>query len=219
LGADIIATVDDDNIPYESWGENLLLGKETEVDLYEPSGEFFDPLSVTNTKDLWHRGYPIEDLHTKNSVEYKGKVKKKFDIQADLWDGDPDIDAICRLSKMPCVKYQTINPYTSTKLSPFNSQNTFLTRAAIKKYMVLPFVGRMDDIWGGYILQQEGFSVVYNTSTVYQERNPQDLIKNLENELIGYRFTKKLLKKELKLSDISIDSNNCYSLYKTYFND
>jgi hypothetical protein len=30
-GADIIATVDDDNIPYDNWGDNVLVGQEVEV--------------------------------------------------------------------------------------------------------------------------------------------------------------------------------------------
>ena len=34
-GADIIATVDDDNIPYDNWGDNVYVGQEIEVDLYE----------------------------------------------------------------------------------------------------------------------------------------------------------------------------------------
>ena len=32
-GADIVATVDDDNIPYDNWGEDLYVGKEIEIDL------------------------------------------------------------------------------------------------------------------------------------------------------------------------------------------
>lgn len=214
-GADIIATVDDDNIPYDSWGKDLLLGREVEVDLYEPELDYFDPLSVTNTKDLWHRGYPIEDLTNKNNVQYKGKIKKKFLVQADLWDGDPDIDAICRLSKTPCVKYENISPYTSNKLSPFNSQNTFLDKEAFPHYMVLPFTGRMDDIWGGYLLQQKfGNCVVYNKSSVYQERNTQDLVRNLENEIIGYRNTKAFLETKYKLEQNVL---NAYESYKQYF--
>jgi hypothetical protein len=61
-------------------------------------------------------------------------------------------------------------------------------------YAVLPYIGRMDDIWGSYITQHYfPNSVVYNKATVYQERNVQDLIKNMENEVIGYKNTFKLL--------------------------
>ena len=52
----------------------------------------------------------------------------------------------------------------------------------------------MDDIWGSYIVQHYfPQSVIYNKPTVYQARNPQDLITNLENEIIGYRGTLDLL--------------------------
>jgi hypothetical protein len=195
MGADIVATVDDDNIPYENWGKNLLVGEYVHVDLYEPEKEVFDPLSVTLRNDIWHRGYPIEYLQEKNRVVYKGKTQRYVRVQADLWDGDPDIDAIARLSKKPIVKYSEITePYCSNKIAPFNSQNTFLHRSVLPFYSVLPYIGRMDDIWGAYILQKFfPNSVIYNRASVYQDRNVQDLITNLEKEIIGYRNTLKLI--------------------------
>jgi len=99
--------------------------------------------------------------------------------------------------------------------SPINSQNTFISRDVIPHYMVLPFVGRMDDIWGGYLVQKEfGSCVVYNKATVYQERNPQDLIKNLENEITGYRNTLNLLKNDYKLEE---QVQKIYNKYREYF--
>ena len=190
-GADVIATIDDDNIPYDNWGEDLLIGKTIECDLYEPENNVFDPLSITKNNHLWHRGYPIELVPQRKRVSYKGKTFRKVLIQADLWDGDPDIDAMSRLSMKPCVKFDDITaPYCSNKISPFNSQNTFLAREVIPFYSVLPHVGRMDDIWGSYILQKFfPNSLVYNKATVYQDRNVQDLITNLEKEILGYRKT------------------------------
>lgn len=193
--ADIVATVDDDNIPYDNWGDKIYVGQEIEIDLYENiSSLYFDPISPTNHNELWHRGFPIEDLPVKNNIEYKGKIKRKVLVQADFWDGDPDIDAICRLSKKPIVKFNKFEPFCSNQLAPFNSQNTFLAREVIPYYTVLPHTGRMDDIWGSYILQHYfPNSVIYNQATVYQDRNVQDLVTNLENEVIGYRNTYKLL--------------------------
>jgi hypothetical protein len=80
----------------------------------------------------------------------------------------------------PCVKFNVQKPYGSYSLSPFNSQNTFLAREVIPHYAVLPHVGRMDDIWGGYIAQMRfPQSLVYNKASVYQDRNVQDLVTNL----------------------------------------
>jgi len=195
LGADIIATVDDDNIPYDDWGQNIHVGKEIEVDCYDPVNEVFDPLSVTNYNNLWHRGYPLSLVKTKNDVTYLGKIKRKVLVQADLWDGDPDIDAVERIAWSPLVKFNVNAPYCSNKISPFNSQNTFIAREVIPFYLALPFVGRMDDIWPSYIIQQFfPNSVIYNKATVYQERNPQNLITNLKNEVLGYETTLSLLR-------------------------
>ena len=165
------------------------------MDFFTSEQNVFDPLSVTNNSHLWHRGFPVELVPDRlSNVRYAGKIKKKCLIQADLWDGDPDIDAIGRIAMRPCVKFNDLTPFCSNKISPFNSQNTFISRSVLPKYAVFPFIGRMDDIWGGYILQTFfPDCVVYNRSSVFQDRNPQDLVTNLEHEVIGYRNTLKLI--------------------------
>lgn len=221
LGADIIATVDDDNIPYDDWGKDVYVGQEIECDLYESELGVFDPLSVTSRNEVWHRGYPIEYVPTRHCVEYKGKTKRKVLVQADLWDGDPDIDAMARLSIKPIVKYSDITkPYCSNQIAPFNSQNTFLSREVIPYYTVIPHIGRMDDIWGSYILQQH-FSncVIYNRASVYQDRNVQDLVTNLENEIIGYRNTLTLINDLGNFNKyLPEKSQQFYKIYTSYFN-
>ena len=163
-GADIVATVDDDNIPYDDWGTNVIVGETVEIDFYNTDLGVFDPLSVTEHNQVWHRGFPIDLVPYRSRVSYGGKLKRRVLVQADLWDGDPDIDAMARLSIRPIVKFDKIQgPYGSLSISPFNSQNTFLAREVIPYYSVFPHVGRMDDIWGGYVLQHYfPKSVVYN---------------------------------------------------------
>jgi hypothetical protein len=220
-GAEIVATVDDDNIPYETWGDNILIGKEIEVDEYENlSCPYFDAISTTEHKDLWHRGFPIEYLQVKNNIEYKGKTKMIPLVQAEFWDGDPDIDAICRLSKKPIVKFNSFEPFTTKQMTPFNSQNTFLHRSVLKDYSVFPYTGRMDDIWGSYVMQYYNpNSVIFAKASVYQARNPQDLIKNLENEIIGYRNTLNLLN---NIGDyrnlLPTETIQYFDTYQKYFN-
>ena len=78
-GYEIIATVDDDNIPYDNWGENILVGKDVEVDVYKNKRcSFFDPFSVTNQKNLWHIGFPLEHLDVKNHIDFVGTEKVKI---------------------------------------------------------------------------------------------------------------------------------------------
>ena len=214
-GAEIVATVDDDNIPYEFWGKNLYVNKQVEIDLYESKNGYFDPLSVTNNSKIWHRGYPIEMVSTKNNVKPIGQETRHVLVQADLWDGDPDIDAICRLSMKPEVKFDVKKPYGSKQLSPFNSQNTFLSREVLPYYMMFPNVGRMDDIWASYSVQEKfPNSVIYNTASVCQERNEHDLVSDLENEIIGYRNTLNFIEKRYELED---NVKKSFEIYQNAF--
>jgi hypothetical protein len=220
-GADIVATVDDDNIPYDTWGDNIMVGQEMVVDLYENiSCPYFDAISTTEHNDLWHRGFPIEYLQVKNNIEYKGQTTITPLVQAEFWDGDPDIDAICRLSKKPIVKFNKFAPFTTNQLTPFNSQNTFLHRSVLKNYSVFPYTGRMDDIWGAYVMQHyHPNSVIFTSASVYQARNPQDLVRNLENEVIGYRNTLKLLENINDYETILPEQTVKYfEIYQKHFN-
>ena len=100
MKADIVAVVDDDNIPLKGWGENLIVGTETEVNYYETDLPAFDPVGATNHSHIWHRGFPLQ-LLPKRRYDKVSKRKIKVDVQADFWNGDPDIDAICRMEHAP----------------------------------------------------------------------------------------------------------------------
>lgn len=216
-GADVIAVVDDDNIPYDNWGQNCRVNKSTEVMVYKTDAPVFDPLSVIYPH-LWHRGFPIQLLDDRR---LKDKTLQKRDVlvQADLWDGDPDIDAVCRIALAPNVRDDgtILNPYSSDKIMPFNSQNTFLSRKVFPYYFLFPHVGRMDDIWAAYVTQFEfPNSVIFHKASVWQDRNAHDLSKDLEAELLGYKhnlefatspknWQKFLPEKALKAYEVYID--------------
>jgi hypothetical protein len=185
MGAEIIASVDDDNIPSSVWGQNLILGNE-KVKEYFCNQDAFDPLSVTNYPDIWHRGYPLELVHGRETPPFS-IVEDFFSVQADFWNGDPDVDAITREIYQPnCIFTDESFPFSSNKISPFNSQNTFFLKSVFPDYFLFPFIGRMDDIWASYYLQSVGHRVVYNRASVTQLRNQHSFLKDFENEVIGY---------------------------------
>jgi len=201
-GAEVIASVDDDNIPLTGWGQNLMLGKDLSIAKYTPlKYPAFDPLSATSYKNLWHRGYPFAWVHGKNDRSAEiGQITP--DIQANFWNGDPDVDAICRIEHNPLCDFSNdIFPFFSNVISPFNSQNTFFTRKSIKDFYVFPFVGRMDDIWGSYYCQSQGHKVVYGEPTVYQERNEHDLMVDFNKEVCGYENAHKIVKEPHNLKN------------------
>ena len=77
--------------------------------------------------------------------------------------------------------------------APFNTQNTFFTRR-VAPCMCLPYdIGRMDDIWASYmtqrVMKELNSRVLFRGPSVFQDRNVHDLSKDLEKELIGYRYT------------------------------
>ncbi len=195
MGAEVIATVDDDNLPYPTWGDRIYLNQDVEVDMWTTRDWAFDPLCGTGRPDYWHRGFPIECVPGRHErVTYKGRAMSRCLVQADLWDGDPDIDAIARISSQPRVKFNLTRPFASDRPVPFNSQNTFLSRMVIPSYCMLPHVGRSEDIWAAYILQvNHPRTVIFGPPSVYQARNDHDLVTDLENELFSYRHTYELV--------------------------
>jgi|GEM_PF-258804 len=189
LEADIIAVIDDDNIPLEGWGEDLLAGRQVEVDFYETGLEAFDPLGATNYPHLWHRGFPVQ-LVSKRSYLNKTRKVIRADIQADLWNGDPDVDAICRMAHSPdCLFEPSVFPLASSKPAPFNTQNIFITRDVLPYFFILPGLtphGRVGDIWTAYHVQALGFQVLFNRPSVYHARHVHNLTTDMIDEYLSY---------------------------------
>jgi hypothetical protein len=224
MKADIVAVVDDDNIPLRGWGRDLLVGKEAEVNYYETDLPAFDPVGATNHREIWHRGYPLQ-LIPKRKYESKSRKKVKVDVQADFWNGDPDIDAYCRMEHAPeCDFDAKAFPLAANKLAPFNSQNTFLRGELLKDYFLYPHVGRMDDIWAAYYVQAKGHKVVYNKASVYQKRNIHDLVRDMKQEYLGYENNLQIVQSlaadpESILAYLPGRSAWAFQLYRKHFNN
>lgn len=185
-GATEIALIDDDNIPLDNWGKSLLVGKNLDINTFQCEQLAFDPIGAAGEQSLWHRGFPLELLKSRDYSNSKNEFLKPT-IQANFWNGDPDIDAICRLEHQPNVIFDPSKfPFTSNRLSPFNSQNTIIAREIIGDYFLFPFIGRMDDIWASYYVESKGHKVVYHEPTVFQARNEHNLIDDMKKEYIGY---------------------------------
>lgn len=221
-GADIIAVVDDDNIPLEGWGQDLLLGRSVEANFYEVADPAFDPVGATNHRALWHRGFPLQWLSTR---DYSKRSRKPWtaQVQADFWNGDPDVDAFCRMEHRPeCEFDDQAFPIAADKPGPFNSQNTFLARAVIPDYFLFPHVGRMDDIWAAYYVQAKGHRVIWGKASVYQDRNVHDLTKDMKAEYLGYEHNPKLIEAlardpESILQFLPEASRKAFELWRRHF--
>ena len=220
LGADVVCTVDDDNIPLSNWGNELFVDRSVRLKEFLTDADVFDPIGATSYKNLWHRGFPLELIPTRNYERYESR-EIMADIQADFWNGDPDIDAFCRLEHKPNCNFNDEDfPFTSNKISPFNSQNTFLSKRIAKDYFLFPHIGRMDDIWAAYYVLSKGYKIIYNKATVIQERNEHNLINDLKNEYIGYENNLELVQSLIKDPEeirkfLPEKTNNAWDVYRS----
>jgi len=243
-GGEIIASIDDDNFPLEHWGKDIILNKEMEINMYETNlnNLCFNPLEIYYlqvptfpTELLTHRGFPYQ-LKSSSSFSYGYRFTSSICkivplIREDLWFGDPDIDAVDRISKSPFIDYfeQKTKLFTGKfKFTPVNTQNTFIHRSIVKDFPAnIPFIGRADDIWASYLFQaKHPNSVIYGTPSVihYQDRTYESSISDLENEIFAYKNTYNFLRslqdegiEATKKKFLPIKSIEAIELYESYF--
>ena len=218
MHANICAVVDDDNLPLEHWGQNLMVGQEIRPRTFAVEDAAFDPVGVTNYPHLWHRGFPLQLLSTRKYDNFNHLLTVP-DVQADFWQGDPDIDAVCRMAYAPECDFESkYFPMASNKISPFNSQNTFLLGGWLHNYFLFPGIGRMDDIWASYFLQHMGAKVVYGRPSVYHKRNPHDLVKDMKSEYLGYEYNLEIAgNPRAMFKYIPKESQRAFDLYQKHF--
>lgn len=193
-GAEYILETDDDNIPEELFGKEIafevegsLIGKSEWVNAYK---YFTDEI-------IWPRGNPLDSIH--DSGEFLGKGLFDCPIQQYLADNDPDVDAIYRLIFKEGLIFNKIDPIVLDKNSwcSFNSQNTLINKTFFPALYLPCYVSfRMTDIWRSFVAQavlwSEDKNLTFKNATVRQERNKHNLMKDFNDEIIGYTDNRKI---------------------------
>ena len=199
-GAATIMETDDDNLPLGK-GFWDFCSRSPMVEAYDVNVEgWVNVYRYFSEKVVWPRGLPLEELRkpTKPLKELE-LIKVCCPIQQGLADGNPDVDAVYRLTyPLPLNFERGIQvALGSNSWCPFNSQNTFW----FKKVMPLMYLPahcsfRMTDIWRSFIAQRiswaNGWNVLFHEATVWQERNEHDLLKDFEDEIPGYMNNTKI---------------------------
>jgi Reversibly glycosylated polypeptide len=194
-GADIVISIDDDNLPIPGLRYNWLGAHEhalTAGSMPAVSSDtgFYNPCEDLGIKNgpVWPRGYPYGKRG--EAVTTHELVPCKIAINAGLWIGDPDVDAITRIALHPQSVLPTTGPgpamLAADTWAPVNSQNTAVRRDVIPAYYFFRS-GRFGDIYQGYLAQAcakaMGHSVRFGTPAVRHERNDHDLLRDLQLEL------------------------------------
>jgi hypothetical protein len=197
LGADVVITVDDDNLPENAdvWlaGHKRNLSDYVENTVTTNIG-WFNPGWLLNHQ-VQARGFPY--FVVDRPLDFNsGTSKNPVGVSAGLWLGDPDVDAMTRIVQ-GLETYELRGPDRSViepgTWAPINSQNTAWRRDLLPLTFLPPYVGRWDDILGGYVAQWSlwaaGYSVAYGQPLVRQDRNEHNLWKDLADEIAGYEYT------------------------------
>lgn len=208
-GARVIAETDDDNIPKENFLTSL--DQNVKGRLVKNSGWENIYRHFTDER-IWPRGFPLEYIN--RSLETPGQLTDEsvFDcpIQQYLVDGDPDVDAIYRLTTKAQTKFRPNTIVLSQgTFCPFNSQNTIWWPDAFALLYLPGTVSfRMTDIWRSFIAQiclyKAGKQIAFGQATMFQDRNEHSLIRDFADEISGYLNNAKIM--EL-LSDISLSDD------------
>ena len=221
-GAEMIASIDDDNIPLKNWGKDVSVNKKIKSKFLTSSNKFVDILyahkNVTK-KNIWHRGFPINELENRTKQKISYKKNCVIDVEAGLWNTDPDVDAICRISNGPFnLKFNKKNFVIDNKCySPFDTQNIIFSKRILPSMCILFDVGRMCDIWASFITQrimrELNSYLLFTGPTVNHVRNKHNLTHDLFDEILGLKHTTELIH---LLNNIKFKRNdNVLTMYKT----
>lgn len=132
-GAEFIYDTDDDNVPLKDLNTYFTFNK-TEYGLVFDceSPDIINPYAHFGQPQIWPRGYPLSRVNEIFYNGYFGGERKTSIVQQGVVDGDPDVDAVFRLTKglkykKFDIKFDESSPSVQLpigKLAPFNSQNT-----------------------------------------------------------------------------------------------
>jgi Reversibly glycosylated polypeptide len=208
-GADVIVSIDDDNIPldpdYFCCFRNILNQEFLDANCFlvrrpfngiQAKATWFDPGSLcfpTDGKPVVQRGFPqqLERVETK----FAPVTSVKIGVAQGMILGNPDTSGVDRLSRHPQV-HQVSELLRSGVVTdpretyaPLNSQNIAFTRDVAPCFLMVPAFGRYDDIYASLIAQrvmrEHDLFVHYGQPFVWQQRNPHDLLKDLKAEQWG----------------------------------
>lgn len=213
-GADMIITVDDDNFatddPFFAGHEHV--GRTTNLNVVSSSSGWFDIGAMLRTDpptQICPRGYLQSRRHETPQISL-GQRRSRVVVNAGLWLGEPDVDAVTRLVTPVSVTGPSDSwpfPLALSKgtFCPFNSQNTAFAIDLLPCIYLIVMggtwrgmkVGRWDDIWMSYfakvVVDRMGDAVTFGRPWVRQDRNQHDILEDLAGEVPAMMLTERLM--------------------------
>ncbi len=222
-GAKYIFDFDDDNfvkvdldgspvqlIPEDMGSDDILRLKGVNVIMQGSNAFNHHPIMGASVNNSWARGFPIEliqDVHTQGNIAYEtdlafANAKKEIGVIQFLADGNPDIDAMHRISKPLPMNFPLDNAKSvlvpTHSYAPYNAQATIHTKNALWATLLPGSVpGRVSDIWRSYFAQcifhDAGIQLVFSPPKILQERNEHNYLGDFNAEQDLYTKSGKLI--------------------------
>lgn len=217
--ADLIIDTDDDNIPKKDYA---FPGMEGEYSLVPENLGFINIYQLYTPLKIWPRGLPLGLIERQFDIEPGIKTSYcKVGIWQGLVDGDPDVDAIYRLTNNTPCYFNERSPVVLGKntISPFNSQNTLIRRELFSLlYMPAYVTFRFTDILRGLVAQPimwlYDYHLGFTNATVVQKRNYHNYYNDFLSEIPVYRYSEEVI--EITTGAISVNCSISGNLMNSY---
>lgn len=216
LGADVILDTDDDTFFRDSVNCPIEFIKNASWFEYKAE-ETFNPYQFfAYGERMWPRGYPLREIVNNlnnGKPELRQTTNSQVDILQFLVSGDPDVDAIFRLTVSPepklfGVSHELVNLGKDSYV-PANTQAAFWINRAGFEFLYIPrnVAFRFCDILKMFVAQST-LTLAYGGFLFEQIRNDHDLIKDFESEVDVYLKTELTIQtlREHKMKNIE----DCY---------
>ncbi len=203
-GADILFDTDDDNrLIAGRQGDIWRAACRLEIGPAASTPRFVNVYRHFTAQVIWPRGLPLDcvvESTAKPPEAAPAATAPDVGIWQGLADGDPDVDAVYRLT---CNRACTFDDAPAVALAPgvvcpFNSQNTAFRRDLLPLMYLPAFVSfRYTDILRGLVAQPilwaAGLRLCFTAATVFQDRNVHDYLKDFEAEVPMYLTARRAL--------------------------
>ena len=193
-GAKLIYETDDDNHPTDN-----LAGFEMEDMHYglllDTANKTSNPYAHFGQPTIWPRGFPVEWIGIPVVKRYKLCRMRTPSVQQGVVNGDPDVDAIYRLSRKHTTVLLNVSfdgrapPVTLPKgtMAAYNCQNTMFKYPAFWSLPLPPTRHlRITDIWRSYwnqkLLSLIGERLAFYPPRAFQKRNAHSYLEDFQHE-------------------------------------
>ncbi|SCG59227.1 hypothetical protein [Micromonospora halophytica] len=208
--ADFLISVDDDNFPVDDQffaAHAVVAAGPRPARVVSADSGWWNPCDqlAVEPMPVYPRGFPYAHRTPTPTTERTETVDVR--INAGLWLGDPDVDAITRIAVRPDVTAMPAPAvvFDTDTWAPVNSQNTAVHRDALPAYY-FPRMGyrhhgqeidRYADIFSGYFVQacakHLGHAVRFGDPLAMHARNEHLLLRDLQQELTAIALLEDVL--------------------------